>query len=68
MAYNSYSVNSGESSNSATSTKEEARKNGCRDGFVIDKLNNSKSNIKELKLISNNLDKALHDAHLLKTL
>ena len=34
----------------------------------IDKLNNSKSNIKGKKLSSNNLDKKLHDAHLLNTL
>ena len=68
MAYDSELGNSGESSNSATDTKEEAWNNGCRYGFVIDKLSNSKSNIKEHKLSSNNLDKALHDAHILNTL
>ena len=41
--------------------------NGCRYGFIIDKVNiNSKSNIKEHTLSYNNLDKALHYAHLLK--
>ena len=36
--------------------------------MVIDRLNNSTSKIKEHKLSSNNLYKALHDAHLLNTL
>ena len=40
-----------------------------RYAFIIDKLKpNSKSNIKERKISSNKLDKALHDSHLLKTL
>ena len=68
IAYDSESGNSDKSSNSATNTEEKAWNNGCRYGFVIDKLNNSKYNIKEHKLSSNNLDKALHDAHLLDTL
>ena len=68
IAYDSDSGNSDKISNSATNTKEEAWNNGCRYGFIIDKLNNSKSKIKEHKLSSNNLDKALHDAHLLNTL
>ena len=68
MTYDSESEGSDKSSNSATDTKEEAWNNGCRHGFVINKLNNSKSNIKEQKLSSNNLDKELHDAHLLTTL
>ena len=68
MTYDSESGHSDESSNSATDTKEEAWNNGCRDGFVINKLNNSKYNINKHKLSSNNLDKALHDAHLLNTL
>ena len=59
---------SDKSSNSATDTEEESWNNGCRDLIIIDKLNNSTSNIKEHKLSSNNLDKALHDAHLLNTL
>ena len=46
MTYDSESGNSDESSNSATDTEEEAWNNGCKDGFVIDKLNNIKSNIK----------------------
>ena len=66
MIYKSNSGNSDESSNIATDTKEEARNNGCRDEFFINKLNNSKSNIKEHKLSSDNLDKALHNTHLLK--
>ena len=48
--------------------EEEARKNGCRDLIIIDKLTNSTSNIKEHKLSSNNLDTALNDAQLLNTL
>ena len=68
MTYNSKSGNSDESINSATNNEEEAWNNGCRYGFVIDKSNNSRSNIKEHKLSSNNLEKALHDAHLLNTL
>ena len=43
-------------------------KSGCRELNIIDNLNNSKSNIKEHKLSSNNLDTALNDAHLLNTL
>ena len=38
MAYDSDLDNSDKSSNSATDTEEEAWNNGCRDGFVIDKL------------------------------
>ena len=68
MTYDSDSGNSDESSNSAIHTEEEAWNNGCRYGCVIDKLNNSKSNIKERKISSNNLDKALHDAHLLNNM
>ena len=64
MTYNSESGESDKSSNKATNTEEEALKNGCRDLIIIDKLNNSTSNIKEHKLSSNNLDKALQDAHL----
>ena len=43
-------------------------KSGCRELNIIDNLNNSKSDIKEHKLSSNNLDTALNDAHLLNTL
>ena len=68
MDYDSKPGNSEKTSNSATNTKEEAWNNGCKDGFVIDKLNNIKCNIKEHKLSSNNLDKASHDSHLLKNL
>ena len=46
ITYDSESGNSDESSNSATDTEEEVWNNGCRDGFIIDKLNNNKSNIK----------------------
>ena len=56
------------SSNNATDTEEESWKSGCRDLVIINNLNNSKSNIKEHKLSSNNSDTALHDACLLKTL
>ena len=68
IAYDSESGNSDESSNIATDPKEEAWNNGGRDGFIINKLNNSKSKITEQKLSSNNLDKALNDAHLLNNL
>ena len=46
IAYDSESGNSDKSSNSTTNTEEESWNNGCIDGFVINKLNNSKSNIK----------------------
>ena len=68
MTYHSESGGSDKSSNNATNTEEEAWNNGCRELIIIDKLNNSKSNIKEHKIRSNNLDKALHDYHLLNTL
>ena len=45
MTYDSELGNSDKSSNSATNTKEESWNNGCRDGFFINKLNNSKYNI-----------------------
>ena len=59
MTYDSESVGSDKSSDNATNTEEEAWKSGCRDLIIIDNLNNSKSNIKEHKLNSNNLDTAL---------
>ena len=68
MTYESESGLSDKSSNNATDTEEEDWKNGCRDLIIIDKLTNSTSNIKENKLSSNNLDTALHDAHLLNTI
>ena len=68
MTYDSESGGSEKSSNSATDTDEEAWNNGCRDLIIINKLNNSTSNIKEHKLSSNSLDTALHDANLLNTL
>ena len=68
MTYDSESGGSDKSSNSATNTEVEAWNNGCRELIIIDKLNNSTSNIKEHKLSSNNLDKSLHDDHLLNTL
>ena len=68
ISYDSESDNSDERRNSSTDNEEEAWNNDCRDVFFINKLNNSKSNIKEHKLSSNNLDKALHYAHLLNTL
>ena len=72
MTYDSESGVSDNSSNIATDTEEEAWNNGCRELIIINKLNNklnnSKFNIKWHKLSSNNLDKALHDAHLLNTL
>ena len=62
-------VNNDESIRSSIISEEEIWLNGCRDVFIIDKLKpNSKSNIKEQKLSSNNLDKALHDAHILNNL
>ena len=68
MTYDSGWGGSEKRSNIATNTEEEAWNNGCRDLIIIDKLNNSTFNIKEHKLSANNLDTALHDAHLLNTL
>ena len=68
MTYDSESGESDKSSDNATDTEEEAWKSGCRDLSIIDNLNNSKSNIKEHKLSSNNLDTALNDAHILNNL
>ena len=67
MTYDSESGESNKSSENSD-TEEEARTSGCRELNIIDNLNNSKSNIKEHKLSSNNLDTALNDAHLLNTL
>ena len=68
MTYDSELGGSDKSSDNATNTEEEAWKRGCRDLNIINNLNNSKSNIKEHKLRSNNLDTVLKDAHLLNTL
>ena len=68
MTYDSESGGIDKSSDNSTITEEETWKNGCRDLIIINKLNNSTSNIKEHKHSSNNLDTALHDAHLLNTL
>ena len=68
ITYKSESGGSDRIINNATDTEEEPWNNGCRDLIIIDKLNNSTSNIKEHKLSYNNLDKALHDAHLLNTM
>ena len=53
-----YDSKSGESEKSSddSDTEEEAWKSGCRELNIIDNLNNSKSDIKEHKLSSNNLD------------
>ena len=54
---------------SPTAARKKTWLDGCRDAFIIDKLKpNSKSKIKEHKISYNNLDKALHDAHLLNNL
>ena len=68
MTYDSESGGSDKSSDNATDNEEEAWNSGCGDLIIIDNLTNSTSNIKEHKLSSNNLDTALHDAHLLNTL
>ena len=68
MTYDSESGGSDKSSDNAIDTEEEAWKRGFRDLNIIDNLNNSKFNIKEHKLSSNNLDTALNDAHILHTL
>ena len=47
ITYDSESGESEKSSDSATDTMEEAWNNGCRELIVIDKLNNSTSNINE---------------------
>ena len=64
MTYDSEAGGSHKSIDNATDTEEESWKNGCRELNIIDNLNNSKSNIKEHKLSSNNLDTALNHAHL----
>ena len=68
MTYDSELGGSDKSSDNANKTEEETWKNGCRDLIINDKLTNSTPNIKEQKLSSNNLDTALHYAHLLNTL
>ena len=56
-------------SNSSIGSEENIWLNGCRDAFIINKSKpNSKSNIKKQTLSSNNLDKSLHDDHLLNTM
>ena len=55
--------------NSSSSSKGDNWLNGGIYAFIIDKLKpNSRKKIKEHTLSSNNLDKALHDSHLLNTL
>ena len=68
IAYDSEWGNNDKNRNSSTDNEGEVWNNGYRYGFIIDKLNNYKSKIKEQKLSSNNLDKALNDSHLLNTL
>ena len=58
MTYDSESGGRDKSSDNSN-TEEKAWKIGCRELNIIDNLNNSKSNIKEHKLSSNNLDTAL---------
>ena len=60
MTYDSESGGSEKSSNNATNTEEEAWNNGFRYLIIIDKLTHITSNIKEHKLISNNLYTAFH--------
>ena len=67
MTYDSESGGSDKSSDNSD-TEEEAWMSGCRELNIIDNLNNGKSNIKEHKLSSNNLDTAWNDAHILNTL
>ena len=68
ITYDSESGNDDKSSNSSTNNEKEIWNNCCRDGFIINKLNNSKSNIKEHKLSSNNLNTAINYSHLLNTM
>ena len=69
IAYDSESGNDDENSNNFIGREENNWNNGWRNGLIINKLkNNSKSNTKEHTLSSNNLDKAINDAHLLNTL
>ena len=58
MTYDSESGVSEKNSDNSD-TEKEAWKSGCRELNIIDNLYNSKSNIKEHKLSSNNLDTAL---------
>ena len=69
IAYDSESADNDESSGISVGSEDNIWLGGCRDSFIIDKLKpNSKSKIKEHKISANNLDKALHDAHILNTL
>ena len=67
MTYDS-KLGGSEKSSDNSDTEEEAWESGCRELNIINNLNNIKSNIKEHKLSSNNLDTALNDAHILNTL
>ena len=58
MTYDSESGGSDKSSDNSD-TEEEAWKISCSELNIIDNLNNIKSNIKEHKLTSNNLDTVL---------
>ena len=69
IAYDSESADDNKNSNRSIGREENIWINGCRDPFIIDKLTPiSKSKIKEHRISSNNLDKVLHDAHLLNNL
>ena len=69
ISYDSDSVDNGEISSISTSSEDNNLLGGCRDTFIIDKSKtNSKSELKEHKLGSNNLYAALHNAYLLKTM
>ena len=69
IAYDSDSAENDKRSSSSVGKEGNNQLDSCRDAFIIDKLKpNIKSKIKEHKLSSNNLDKVLHDAHILNTL
>ena len=68
ISYHSESDDNDDSINSSIVSEENNWIYSCTYSFFIDKLKpNSKSNIKEHTLSSDNLNKALYDAHQLKT-
>ena len=68
IAYDSKSADDDEISNSSIGSEGGIWLNGCRDGCIIHKVKIILNQILKSTFSSNNLDKALHNAHLLNTL
>ena len=67
--YKSESIDDYESSNRSIGSEKNIALKGLRHRFIIDKVNpNNESKIKEHPLSSNNLDRSLHNDHILNTL